>query len=141
MAKAKRVHSTPRRTASKTKPKSAISSVEKSGFDLVPTRKLRGKPATMRDYARIDFKPWKREPGMGKTELFPTDETLTSLGVTCRIACAIMLRSRDDLIASHGKLDHAVVDKMMVGLADAAERLKAIAHMAEAAYIRGGRGA
>jgi hypothetical protein len=72
---------------------------------------------------------------MGKTELFPSDETLTSLGVTCRIAYAIM-RSRDDLIASHGKLDHAVVDKMMVGLADAAERLKAIAHMAEAAYIR-----
>jgi hypothetical protein len=46
MTKAKRVHSTPRRTASKTKPKSAVSSVEKSGFDLVPAKKFRGKRAT-----------------------------------------------------------------------------------------------
>ena len=46
MAKADRVHSTPRRTASKIKPKkSAVSLVEMSGLDLVPTRKSRGKPA------------------------------------------------------------------------------------------------
>src|ERR1700688_4477963 len=129
MAKANRVHSTPRRTASKTKPKSAITRVVKSGLDLVPSQKFRGKRATMSDYAKIDFKPWKREPGMGKTELFPSDEALTSLGVSSRIAHATMLMTREDLIAMHGKLDHAHVDKMMANLADATERLKEIAHM------------
>jgi hypothetical protein len=136
MPKAKIVPSTERRTASKTKPKSAITRVVKSGLDLVPSKKFRGKRATMSDYARIDFKPWKREPDMGKTELFPSDEALTSLGVSGRIAYAIMLKSREDLIASHGKLDHAVVDQMMANLSDATERLKEIAHMVEAAYIR-----
>jgi hypothetical protein len=136
MAKANRVHSTPRRTASKTKPKSAITRVVKSGLDLVPTKKFRGKRATMSDYAKIDFKPWKREPGMGKDELFPSDEALTHLGVSCRIAYATMLMTREDLIAMHGKLDPAVADQMMANLSDATERLKEIAHMTEVAYAR-----
>jgi hypothetical protein len=130
------VHSTPRRTASKTKPKSAITRVVKSGLDLVPTKKFRGKRATMSDYAKIDFKPWKREPGMGKTELFPSDKALAHLGVSCRIAHATMLMTREDLIAMHGKLDHAITDQMMANLSDATERLKEIAHMTEAAYAR-----
>jgi hypothetical protein len=54
MAKAKRVHSTPRRTASKTKPKSAITRVLKSGYDLVPTtpRGDRGDPEGYRSHGR-----------------------------------------------------------------------------------------
>jgi hypothetical protein len=57
MAKAKSVHSTRRPTASKI---SAVSRVPKSGFDLVPTRKRRGKAAKFRDFAKIDWKPWRR---------------------------------------------------------------------------------
>jgi hypothetical protein len=52
------------------------------------------------------------------------------------MAYAIMLLTREDLIASHGKLDQAIVDKMMAELTDAAEHLKGIAHMVETAYIR-----
>jgi hypothetical protein len=136
MPKATIVPSTKRRTASKTKPKSAITRVVKSGLDLVPTKKFRGKPATMSDYAKVDFKPWNREPGMGKTELFPSDEALTNLGVSYRIAYATMLMTREDLIAMHGSLDPAVADQMMANLSDATERLKEIAHMTEAAYAR-----
>jgi hypothetical protein len=136
MAQANRVHSTPRRTASKTKPKSAITRVVKSGLELVPTKKTRGKLATMSDYAKAEFKPWKREPGMGKDELLPSDEALTSFGVSCRIAYAIMLRSREELIASHGKIDHADVDKMMANLSDATERFKELAFMIDQAYHR-----
>jgi hypothetical protein len=101
MAKAKRVHSTPRRTASKTKPKSAVSRVVKSGVDLVPTKKSRGKFGTMSDYAKIDFKPWKREPGMKEGGLIPSNELLTRLGVSCRLAYGIMMLTREKLIASH----------------------------------------
>jgi uncharacterized protein YunC (DUF1805 family) len=137
MAKAKRVHSTPRITASKIKPKkSAVSKVKKSGFDLVPTRKSRSKPATLRDYAKIDFKPWTRGPGMRKGELIPAPEVMANHGVTCRMAYAVMLMTRKDLIAMHGKLDHEKVDQMMGGFAETLEALKSIAHMVEAAYVR-----
>ena len=105
------VHSTQRATASKTKPKSAVTRVVKSGFDLVPTKKFRGKRATISDYAKVDFKPWKRLPDMDEGELVPSNAFLISLGLPCRMAYAIMLLTREDLIASHGKLDHAVVDK------------------------------
>jgi hypothetical protein len=90
----------------------------------------------MSDYAKVDFKPWKRLPDMKEEELAPSNEFLISLGLPCRMAYAIMLLTREDLIASHGKLDHAVVDKMMAELLNAGERLKEIAHMAEAAYVR-----
>ena len=137
MTQADRVHSTPRRTASKIKPKkSAISLVEMSGLDLVPTRKRHGKPATMRDYATIDFSPWTREPGMKKNELLPSDETVNRLAVSCRIAYATMLKSREDLIAMHGKANHELVDELMADLADTAERLKELAEMVEGAYAR-----
>ena len=40
------------------------------------------------------------------------------------------------LIAVHGKATHRLVDEMMAGLADTAERLKEIAQMVEGAYAR-----
>ena len=88
------------------RPKSAVSRVLKSGFDLVPTKKSRGKPATVSGMAKIDFKPWKRLPDMKEGELAPSNEMLTSLGFPCRMAFAIMLLTREQLIASHGKLSH-----------------------------------
>jgi hypothetical protein len=136
MAKATRVHSTPRRTASKARLKSAVSKVLKSGLDLVPTRKPRGKPATMSGLAKLDFKPWKREPDMREGELAPSNEFITSLGTSGRMAYAIMLLTREHLIALHGKVDHGDVDKMMADLTDTAERLKEIAHMVEVAHLR-----
>ena len=137
MTQADRVHSTPRRTASKIKPKkSAVSLVEMSGLDLVPTRKSRGKPATMRDYAKIDFSPWTREPGMKKNELFPSDEKVNRLAVSCRIAYATMLKSREDLIAMHGKANHGLIDEFVANLVDTAERLKVLTEMVEGAFAR-----
>jgi hypothetical protein len=124
MPKAKRVHSTPRRTASKTKPKSAITSVRG------------GKPATLDDYAKIDFKPWKNSPGMRKGELFPSNEFLANLGVSCRLAYAIMLRNRDELIASYGMVEERHADELMRNLFDTSEQLKAVREMVRSAYHR-----
>jgi hypothetical protein len=137
MAKANRVPSTPRRTASKTKPKlSAVSRIKHSGFDLVPARKRRGKPATIADYSKIDFKPWTREPGMGKTELFPSPDLHAEHGVTCRVAYAVMLMTRDDLIAMHGNVEHKNIDRTMGALAETEEFLKGVAYMVNSAYVR-----
>ena len=137
MAKATRVHSTPRRSASKIKPKkSAVSLVEISGLDLVPTRKRRGKPATMRDYATIDFKPWPQAPGKGPTEFIPSEDAWKFHGITCRTAHAICLKTREDLIAMHGKAEHETVDAMMAGFLETGEALKELVQMCDAAYAR-----
>ena len=137
MAKAKTRHSTPRRTASKIQAKrSAVSRVQKSGFDLVPSRKRRGKSAKLRDLAKIDWKPWRRTPDMKPTELRPSYETTDHIGVGCRVAYGIMLRTRAQLVAMHGKVKHEHVDEMMAHLAETEEWLKATAHMVEAAYVR-----
>jgi hypothetical protein len=39
--------------------KSAVQSVRRSGLELVPRRKRTGKLATERDFAKLDWKPWK----------------------------------------------------------------------------------
>jgi hypothetical protein len=65
MAKAKSVNTTRRRTASKNKPKlSAVWRVRKSGYDLVPSGKRRGKSAKLHQYANIKWKRWRRPPPM-----------------------------------------------------------------------------
>ena len=100
MAKANRVPSTPRRTASKTGTRrSEISKVKMSGLELVKVGK--GKTAnlaTAPDFAKLDFKPWTRAPG---DELFPSDKLISAHGTVCRYAYAIMLRTREQLIAMH----------------------------------------
>jgi hypothetical protein len=137
MPKANRVHSTPRRTASKIKPKrSAVSAVPKSGFDIVRSRIPRGKLATMRDYAKIDWKPWRRTPDMGPTDLIPSRETTDKIGLDCRIAYGLLLRTRKQLIAMHGDMEHEHLDVMMGCLHGTAEWLKATAYMVEIAYVR-----
>ena len=43
---------------------SAVSKVERIGYDLVPHRKTRGKKATFNNYSKLEWEPWTREPGM-----------------------------------------------------------------------------
>jgi hypothetical protein len=113
MAQAKRVHSTPRKTASKIKCKpSEVSKVQKSGFDLVLSKKSRGKPATLDGITKIKWEPWRRKPDMRSTELIPSPETTDEIGVGCRIAYGVMLRTRPQLIAMHANVEHPeIADK------------------------------
>ena len=53
-----------------------------------------------------------------------------------RIAYAIMLRSKEELVELNGELDHESVDQMMADLAGTAEVLKQITAMVETAYVR-----
>jgi hypothetical protein len=137
MIQANRVHSTPRRTAPKIKRKgSAVSRVPKSGFDLVVSKKRRDKSAKLRDFAKIDWKPWRRTAGMRPTELIPSPETTNEIGLGCRVAYGVMLRTRKQLIAMHGNMVHEHVDEMMAHLLGTAEWLKATARMVEMASLR-----
>jgi hypothetical protein len=136
-AQAKRVHSTPRRIASKIQAKpSAVSRVQKSGFDLVRSKKRRGTSAKLRDFAKIDWRPWRRTPDMRPTELMPSREMTDRIGIGCRLAYGLMLRTRNQLIAMHGEVEHEHVDEMMGHLAETEEWLKATARMVEMAYLR-----
>jgi hypothetical protein len=72
--------------------KSKVSAVRHSGLELVPRAKPKGKLATARDVAKLDWSPWKRDPEMNSGEMFPSRKTTDDLGVTARIAYAIMLR-------------------------------------------------
>ncbi len=118
---------------------SAVAAVKKSGFKLVPTKesgKGKGKLATERDYAKIDWKPWKREKGMRKGELLPNAGSFERCYVPARIAYATNLMDRKDLIDMHGKADHGHVDKVMGSLFETSEWLKGVVRMIDIAYIR-----
>ena len=52
------------------------------------------------------------------------------------LAYGVTLRTRAQLIAMHGNLDHAHIDKLMAGLLETAEWLKAAAYMVEMVYLR-----
>lgn len=119
---------------------SAVRSVPQSGLKLVPERNTRGEGAAslkqIAKIAKIDFQAWTRDPGMGPNELLPSNETLLNAAVPARLAYSIMLKTREQLIEMHGKIEHQQVDEMMAAFAAAGEKLKAIAYMVEGAYAR-----
>lgn len=118
------------------KQQSAVSRVELSGYDVVPSRKIRGKKATLNDYAKVTFKPWPK-PELKPGEMLPPhDDYMRECGTIARFAHATMLQSRDELIAMHGKVEHQLMDKMMSDFVETAEELKSMVVMIEGAYQR-----
>jgi hypothetical protein len=118
---------------------SAVAAVKKSGFELVQTKesgKGKGKLATERDYAKIDWKPWKRVKGMKKTELLPNAGSFERCYVPARFAYAAMLMERKDLIEMHGKVDHGYIDKLMANFMETSEWLKGVVRMIDIASLR-----
>lgn len=110
--------------------RSDVSDIKLSGYELIRRRKPRGKLATIRDYAKIKWRPWKPD------EMLFSDERMRDLEVAARMAYGIMLMTREKTINMYKKLDHDLVDHMMADLTSAAEQLKGIAAMIEVAYLR-----
>jgi hypothetical protein len=73
---------------------------------------------------------------MKPTELKPSREMTDLIGIGCRLAYGVMLRTRAQLVAMHGEIEHKHVDQMMAHLCETAEWLKATTHMVESAYMR-----
>jgi hypothetical protein len=90
------------------------------------------KPATMRDYAKVDFKAWKNPEG----KLIPSDKTLARFGIPARLAYATMLRTKDELIDGMGRLPIVALDELLTHLSTAERDLKEIAGMIESAQLR-----
>ena len=113
---------------------SAVSRVQLSGLDLVRTRKSRGKSPTISVIAKMDFEPWKPRTGLEK--FIPSADAWSAAGFNCRLAHAICLKTRDDLIAMHGKTEHETIDAMMAEILATGEAMKEMAQMCSAAYAR-----
>jgi hypothetical protein len=110
--------------------------VRLSSLELVQKRRRRGKLATLRAYAKANFDPWQRDRDMNSKELLPSNQTLLNCGVPARIAYAMMLKSKEELIEMFDKLELEDIDSMMASIVESAETLKAIASMLEMADTR-----
>jgi hypothetical protein len=116
---------------------SAVSEVPTTGYELVRKRKRREKLATMRDYAKADFQPWKdgrKEPGKGL--LPPDDKDLECPIIYARLAYGIMLRTKEQLIEAQAAMPIETTDRFMADLVAAAELFKAIVITIETAQLR-----
>jgi hypothetical protein len=107
-----------------------------SGYDLTPKKKQTGKLASVQDYAKVDWKPWKRSPDMQPGELFPPDKIMRDMGITARLAYGVMLRTRDELIGMYKNVDLDAIDEMMTCFGTCSEQLKTIVSMIDAAHAR-----
>jgi hypothetical protein len=146
MTKADRVHSTPRKTASKIVkfPKtkrplpadrpSATARVKRSGYNLVRVDKEpAGEPATHEQLAVLEFEPWE-----GKSEGTEalTGENWMQHRISVVFAHATMFMSKSELIKLHRDVDPDHVDQLMANVFETAEWLKAVAAMMESAEAR-----
>jgi hypothetical protein len=113
------------------KKSSAVSDVHMSGLELTLKRKRRGRMASLREMARMDWEPWEKTDKPG-----PSAETMNYLGFYCRVSAAIMTRTKVELIKMHSDLEHKVTDQMLAGILDTGETLKVLASMTEGAYAR-----
>jgi hypothetical protein len=144
MAKARRVHSTPRKIASKivkfpkrpakpAKRKSALVGIKRSGLDLVATKKTpKDELATHEQYSNMKFRALRRsEKAMNAIGAGWHDR-----GTAARFAYATMLMSRKRMIEFHAETDHEQVDQLLASFMDTAEFLKHVVQMMEAAQLR-----
>jgi hypothetical protein len=115
--------------------KSALQSIRRSGLELVPRRRRAGKLATERDFAKLDWKPWKHPPDLSPSEPLPSRETMETVSITARIAYSIMLKSREELIEMHKAIEHEAMDELMGKLAQAAEDLRRSRRYAIRTYV------
>jgi hypothetical protein len=118
------------------KRKSAIADVKKSGYELVPSRKLpkeKGKRLTDSELGKVPFEPWEKHPD----DMTPIDgEHWHARGVDVRFAHAVMTMSKEGLIDLHATVDMDHVDALIANIFGTHEFLKFIAAMMESAINR-----
>jgi hypothetical protein len=103
-----------------------------SGFKLVPKDKVGRRLVTMRELARVDFKPLGGKPGQVK----PSDRDLANCGVPCRMASMLVRLSREEMLELQRKWKKEEVGEAIEALIDTAEWLKCGVYVLEAAYKR-----
>ena len=114
-----------------------ISAIPDSGYELVekPKRKQKIKLATARDFRELDWKPWKRPPS-AEPGLIPRRLDWDQAGITARMAYALMLQSRAELIKSVQNADDDTNNELLFQLASTKERLLGIVAMMDSAFVR-----
>ena len=100
-------------------------------LSLSSERKARGRLATLRDYAKLDWEAWEETDKPG-----PGAETMNYLGFYSRLSAAIMTRTKAELVKIASEIEDEEMDKLLAGLMDTGEMLKALASVTESAYAR-----
>ena len=105
-----------------------------SGLKLVPKPKTRGKLVTIEGAAEVPFAPWNVSDEAKMNTL--GREAWSDLGVNCRLALAVMHRTREQLIEANAKFSIDETENLLFAFHESAERLKLIAQMLEGAGAR-----
>jgi hypothetical protein len=103
---------------------------------VAPSKRQKTTDEKIDEFAKINWKPWKRPRVLGRGGFYPTPEDMHYYAVTARIAHGVMLRTRDQLIDSYSELKRGNVDSLLKGLPEAAEWFKEMAAMIEGAHVR-----
>jgi hypothetical protein len=97
-----------------------------------PARK-RSKFASLKDFAAVEFQPWTRRPD-GK--MLPSAELMKQIGISARLAYAILLRTKAELMDMRKQVGDEALDEVMNGMQADREAAKELVKMMEAAQLR-----
>ena len=115
-----------------------ISAIPDSGFKVAQKqkRKQKTKLAAARDFLETDWEAWKRGPSIKPGKLIPRRLDWDETGVVARMAYAVMLQSRTELIESIQNTEDETTEELLFRLASEKERLLGIVAMMDAAFTR-----
>ena len=96
------------------------------------------KPATQADYAKATFEPWESlTPPLKPGELFPTGHMVNRFTPIARIAYAMNLKSKDELVAMFAdRKQWKMFDQLFWEMAEAIKYYREIARMVDVAQTR-----
>lgn len=87
--------------------------------------------ATVSNMASMKFKPWPKP-----SKLEPSSQLMYELGITARVAHAVMQRSKEQLIDMFEELDFKSACELFAALQTTGEALESLAGMVKAAELR-----
>lgn len=96
--------------------------------------KRKAKPIADREFAAIKFKAWA--PVGPQNQPIPSSRMMDQVTISSRLAYALMLKSKAELVAMHSGMDPEIHNEMLTGLQETAERLKEMASLVDQAIHR-----
>jgi hypothetical protein len=89
--------------------------------------------ASLKEFAAVEFKPWAPQPD-GK--MLPSTEVMNQIGISARLAYAIMLRTKEQLMDMRKEIGDKTLNKLMSGLQADQEIAKELLTLMRTAELR-----
>ena len=93
----------------------------------------KGEVMTFEELAALQFEPWVKDKDMEK---MLSQDSFNSLAMHCRLAYALMLKTKAELVAGNRAMGGDEATNLLDSLQILADRAKAVKHIIEAAHIR-----